>query len=135
MKYKVEILGDFMKQKLIAIPILCTVLLAGCSKTSPLLEKNKDYIGEWKSENSTLTIKKNGEAKYEQHHKTENKTSTSDIKTSSASNIKAPISQLDGQHLQIGQGDLSQDFKITKAPFQQEGKWHVILNNENYTKN
>ncbi len=123
-----------MKLKLFATAMLCTALLVGCSKPSPLLENNKDYIGEWKSENSTLTIHKNGDAKYEQHHKSEDKTSTSDIKTSSASNIKAPISQLDGQHLQIGQGELSQGFSISKAPFQQDGKWHVILNGENYTK-
>ncbi len=123
-----------MKIKLFATATLCTALLVGCSKPSPLLENNKDYIGEWKSENSTLTIHKNGDAKYEQHLKSENKTSTSDTKTSSVSDIKAPISQLDGQHLQIGQGNLSQDFTISKAPFKQDGKWHVILNGENYTK-
>ena len=123
-----------MKAKFFATSILCTALLIACSKTSPLLENNKSYIGEWKSDNSALTIDKDGVAQYKQHHKSENKTSNNDIKTSSASNIKAPISQLDGQHLKIGQGNLSQDFEITKAPFLQDGKWRIILNGTSYTK-
>lgn len=124
-----------MKLKLTVSSVLISiVLLSGCSKTNPLLENKQDYIGQWKNENNTLTIKKNGEAKYEHHVKTENKTATNDVKTATASNISAPITQFDAQHLQIGQGNLSQDFKITQAPFKQDGKWHLVLNGETYTK-
>lgn len=123
-----------MTLKSVASVSLCALALTACAKTSPLLEDKKDYIGEWKNDTSSLEIKKNGDAKYIQHLKNEDKTASSDIKTSSVSDIKAPITQFDTQHFQIGQGGLSKEFQITKAPYQQDGKWQIVLNGEVYTR-
>lgn len=113
---------------------LCTLALFGCGKTSPLLEKQQDFIGEWKNDHSTLNIEKDGNAKFSEQLRTEDKSAEQEIKTSSISDIKAPITQFDAQHFTIGDGTLSKQFKIDRAPFKQDGKWHVILNGQLYTK-
>ena len=33
-----------------------------------------------------------------------------------------------------GEGDLSKDFKINKAPYQQDNEWRLILDGEIYTR-
>lgn len=123
-----------MKYKAVLLATICSIGVVACGKTSPLLENNKEFIGQWKNETSTLTIEKDGNAKYMHHTKVENKTASSEIKASSTSDIKAPITEFDTHHFQVGQGELSQNFTITKAPYKQEGKWKVVLNNEVYTK-
>ncbi|MDM1246206.1 hypothetical protein HX005_02185 [Acinetobacter sp. R933-2] len=123
-----------MKIKIYGVILCSSLILFGCTKTDPLLEKNQNYIGEWKSENSTLEIKKNGEIKFSQHLHSEQKNASSDMKSSTISNIKAPLTQLNQQHLHIGEGDLSKDFKINKAPYQQDNEWRLILDGEIYTR-
>lgn len=123
-----------MNYKKFMCATLCTLALFGCSKTSPLLEKQQDFIGQWKNDSSTLEIEKDGDAKFSEHLKAENKSASQDIKTSSVSDIKAPITQFDTQHFVIGDGTMSKEFKIDRAPFKQDGKWHVILNGQLYTK-
>ena len=122
-------------KKTIILATLCGIALLGCSKTSPLLENHKEFIGEWGNDNSTLVIKKDGEVQYKQHIKTEDKTASSTIKTSAMSDIKAPITEFDAQHFQVGQGSLSQNFSITQAPQQKDGKWQMVLNNQVYQRN
>jgi hypothetical protein len=124
-----------MKARTIILGSMLSLIIVGCSKTSPLLENQKDYIGKWKNDSSTLIIEKDGDAKYSQHLKAETKTTSSDISTSSLSNIKAPITALDAQHIQIGEGSMSKEFKVDKPPFEQDGKWKVILDGQVYTRN
>ena len=122
-------------KKTIFLATLCSIALLGCSKTSPLLENHKEFIGEWDNYNSMLIIKKDGEVEYKQHIKTEDQTASSTLKMSAMSNIKGPITQFDAQHFQVGQGSLSQNFNITQAPQQKNGKWQMVLNNQVYQRN
>ena len=124
-----------MKAKTIILGSMLSLTIAGCSKTSPLLENQKDYVGKWKNDSSTLIIERNGDAKYSQHLKTEAKTTSSDISTSTSSDIKASLTKLDAQHIQIGEGSMSKEFKVDKPPFEQDGKWKVILDGQIYTRN
>lgn len=123
-----------MKLKHITLPVMLCFTLIGCAKTNPLLEHHQDFVGEWKTESSTLQIEKNGDAKFVQQHKSEIKTAESDTKSSSISDIKAPLSALNNQHIAIGQGHFGKEFKVDKAPFKQDGKWQMILDGQTYTR-
>lgn len=81
-----------------------------------------------------MNIQKNGEIKFAQHLHSEQKNASGNMKSSTISNIKAPLTQLDQQHLQIGEGDLSKVFKINKAPYQQNNEWRLILDGEIYIR-
>ncbi|WP_111858955.1 hypothetical protein [Acinetobacter sp. CFCC 10889] len=124
-----------MKTTIYWVMLSSCIVLTACSKNSPLLENNKDYIGEWKNESSTLNIAQDGKVKFAEHIKSERKNASSDMKSSTISNINAPLTEFNTQYFQIGQGDLSKQFKINKAPFQQDGQWRVVLNGEVYMRN
>lgn len=113
---------------------LCVLSMSSCTKTSPLLESHLEYIGQWKNDTSSLKIDKSGQVKYVEHLEAEENLESQKIKTTAVSDIKAPITQFNQQHFQIGQGTLSKQFKIDRAPFKQNGKWRVIINGQLYTK-
>ncbi|WP_154650778.1 hypothetical protein [Acinetobacter gerneri] len=123
-----------MKIRALFFAIFCACFIVACSKTSPLLENNKDFIGVWKNETGTISIEKNGDARYSSHEKLENMTKDSDEKVSESSEIKAQITEFDSSHFRIGSGGFGKSFVINKAPYQDNGKWKVVLNDEEYVK-
>ena len=123
-----------MRYQNLLLASFCALSLASCTKTSPLLESHLEYVGQWKNETSSLKIDKSGQVKYVEHLEAEEKIESQKIKTSAVSDIKAPITQFNQHQFKIGQGALSKQFKIDRAPFQQNGKWRVIINGQLYTK-
>lgn len=123
-----------MNFKIMILIGMYTSILASCTKTSPLLENHLEFVGQWKNENSALKIDKNGQVKYVEHLEIIDQTASQNIKSSATSDIKAPITQFNQQQFQIGQGTLSRQFKIDRAPFKQNGKWRIIINGQLYTK-
>lgn len=123
-----------MKIQTLILAIFCSCFVVACTKTSPLLQDNKAYIGEWKNETGTLTIEKDGDAAFNSHEKLENMTKESSEKISESSEIKAQITEFDHSHFRIGSGGFGKSFVINKAPYQDDGKWKVVLNDEEYVK-
>ncbi|SPL68870.1 hypothetical protein [Acinetobacter stercoris] len=124
-----------MKIRNLFFSALCTLLIVACTKTSPYLQTNTDYIGQWENEVSILNINKNGEVKYSRQEKAETVSSHDDIKTSESSSIKAPITEFDSSHFRVGGAEgIGQNFVINKAPYQENGQWKMVLNDEEYTK-
>ncbi len=123
-----------MKIQTLILAIFCSCFIVACTKTSPLLQDKKDFIGEWKNETGTLSIERDGDASYSSHEKLENMTKDSDEKESESSEIKAQITEFDHSHFRIGSGGFGKSFVINKAPYQENGKWVVVLNDEEYVK-
>lgn len=113
---------------------MASLMFVGCSKTNPMLEQHPEYIGQWKSSHSSLVIEKTGQVDYRQNVTQEQKTPDRDLKYAAKSDLKASISDFNAQQFQIGQGEFSQVFKIDRAPYQMNQKWHMQLNGDVYTK-
>lgn len=123
-----------MKLPIISLTTLLGLVLLGCSQTAPLLEQHPAFIGTWQSDQNSLDIEKDGDVTFVQKQNTNSKTELGEIQSHSLSKMKAELSQLDSQHLVIGQGHFAQSFKIDRAPDQQAGKWQMVLDGIPYTR-
>ena len=105
--------------KFICLAIFLLVL-AGCSR--PLPQDKLDYAGLWKNDHITLYISRNGRVRYAKH---EGNTRTE---------INAPIKEFVGNSFEVGVGPFFTTFKVTKRPYQQDGKWKMEVDGQTLIK-
>ena len=118
----------------ILILTFISLMIVACTKTSPLLENNQNYIGQWKNDYSTLTIRQDGEVRWLKRSVAEEKNDQHSSKASSLVDMDTYILKLDQNVLEIGQGSLQKKFKIIKAPYQQDGEWKMVLDGDVFFK-
>ena len=97
----------------IAGVILLTALLACCGK--PVPQEKTAYVGEWQAKNMYLNITADGQVNYKRK---DGNTSTS---------INAPIKEFHGDDFDVGVGPMSTSFKVSKAPYQDNGQWRMVV--------
>ncbi|WP_343597441.1 hypothetical protein [Acinetobacter sp.] len=116
--------------------IICgaSLPLIACTQTNPLLTEKADMVGYWENPQHKLIILKDGQLKYIETEHQEVKTASLAEQSNYQSEIEAPITQLDNQHIQVGTGDFATSFKINKLPYQEQGKWKMIINGQIYIK-
>jgi hypothetical protein len=93
---------------------LCAaLLLSSCAK--PLPTNKKIYEGEWRSKHVLLVITAGGEVSYTFQ------------KGSMSKSINAPIKEFIGDDFVVGIGPLSTTFDVSRAPYQEDGEWKMIV--------
>ncbi|MEI8665125.1 hypothetical protein P4S81_09780 [Pseudoalteromonas sp. B28] len=96
------------------IVILFSVFtLLGCSK--PLPENKLPYVGEWQSKEMYLLILADGTVSYKR------------LKNGGSTSINAPLKEFVGDDFIVGLAFFTTTFDVTKAPYQEEGKWFMIV--------
>ena len=93
---------------------LLLVALGGCS-SEPLPADKKDYAGEWKGSGITLQIFPDGIIDYKK------------VRGSSKTTINAPIKEFEDDNFIVGVWILTTTFVVQKTPFQEGGRWAMVV--------
>ncbi|TWP30012.1 hypothetical protein ETU08_05485 [Apibacter muscae] len=114
-------------QKLITIGLLSLGFILIACKNLKGIEFPSDktnYVGTWICQDPeiVLSIKKNGSVKYS-------------FKDGSLSkSIEAPIQQFDSNDFVVGALGITTKFKVSKTPYQENGKWKIVVDERILTK-
>lgn len=95
---------------------LITLFLSACAK--PLAENQRNYIGTWKNDDSSIQLKISAEGYLKYSHQ--------NMRFNTA--ISGPIHTFEGNHIQVGFGPFSSDFIISQAPYlNNDGTWSMRI--------
>jgi hypothetical protein len=92
--------------------ILCLVL-AACAE--PLPQSRKSYVGEWIGPEIRLEIGADGRVVYARRE--------GNVTTS----IEAPIQRFEGDSFVVGFAFMTTTFVVTRAPYQNAGRWLMVV--------
>lgn len=95
------------------LPVLLVLLLAACSE--PLPTDKYNYAGEWRGEAVYLLITMDGSVSYKR------------LKGGVTTTINAPLKRFDGDNFEVGVGPMTTTFVVSKAPYQDEGRWKMVV--------
>jgi hypothetical protein len=90
-----------------------TALLIGCGQ--PLPADKSDYVGEWRGQDMSLRITKDGQVEYRRRTGGGNTT------------VKAPIQRFEGDNFVVGVGPFNTTFVVAKPPHLDGGVWKMTV--------
>jgi len=102
------------------IAALAVLLLAACAK--PLPPDKASYAGEWQSPAMYLLITKDGSLRYKR------------LKGGASVSVEAPIKEFQGNNIVAGVGPMATTFVVSKTPYQDGGKWKMVVDDEELTR-
>ena len=123
-----------MNLKLFLLAPLCAIAISACTQNNPLLKDHENFVGTWKNDHSELVIKASGDVNYQHKEHTEKQVADETFSGMSSASLKAKISHFDSQSFSVGEGTMVKQFKIDQAPHLAQGKWQMIVNGEQYTR-
>lgn len=104
----------------IIIPLLLICTLLGCGKPVPADKSN--YVGEWQRDLTYIQITKEGAVRYRKKQGNVRKS------------IDGPLKGFVGDNFEVGVGPLAATFVVSKPPYQVDGKWKMVVDDEELTK-
>jgi hypothetical protein len=105
-----------------AIPaiFLLPLFLYGCGK--PVPADKADYIGEWRAPAMYLLITQDGSVQYKR------------LKGGAERSITGPLQGFKGDDFSVGFLFLSTTFVVSKPPYQEGGRWKMVVDGVELTK-
>jgi hypothetical protein len=102
------------------VSLCAVILLFAC--TRPIPTEKSSYVDEWRSADMFLMIMPDGSLKYVR------------IKDKETTKINAPIKEFDGNNIVVGIGPATTTFVVNKPPYQDDGRWKMVVDNDLLTK-
>ena len=103
-----------------ALLLAALLALAGCSK--PVPPEKAAYVGEWQSPSMALVITQEGNVAYKR------------VKGSTTTSVNGPLRKFEGNNFVVGIPYLTTSFEVSKPPFQQDGRWKMVVDGVELTK-
>ena len=105
-----------------AIPtiLLLTLFLYGCGKPVPADKSN--YVGQWRAPGMYLLITKDGSVEYKRS------------KGGAETSISGPLQEFQGNNFTVGVWFISTTFVVSKPPYQEGGRWKMVVDGVELTK-
>lgn len=100
--------------------IINLVILSGCGES--LGEDKLDYVGVWKGGNELIEINEDGSVSYAK------------VRPNHTETVEGPIKEFTDEGFVVGYLFLTKKFKVDKPPYQENGKWKMVLNGIEMTK-
>ena len=79
-------------------------------------------MGEWHSASMALVITQEGRVAYKR------------VKGSSTTSVNGPIQKFEGNNFVVGIPYLATTFEVSKPPFEQGGRWKMVVDGVELTK-
>src|SRR5512147_756074 len=95
--------------------------LLGCAK--PVPPERGAYVGLWKSPGMSLLITRDGSVEYKR------------IKGGVTTSVSGPLQKFEGDDFHVGIAMLSTRFVVSRAPYQENGAWKMVVDGETLTRN
>ncbi len=110
-----------MNVRLIPAILLLTILLSGCG--TPVPADKADYVGAWSSPKMRLSISRDGTINYERHRGS----------TRTAID-NGPLQEFHGNDFSVGVWFISTTFVVSRPPYQEGGRWKMVVDGVELTK-
>lgn len=94
--------------------------LAACGE--PVPQEHKAYVGYWSSAQMTLLITADGRVAYKR------------VSGGMSWSIEAPIKRYEADGFTVGFGPFDTHFKVSKPPYQEGGKWKMVVDGVELTR-
>jgi hypothetical protein len=105
----------------IALPAAVLALaLLGCAK--PVPPERVAYVGLWRSPAMSLLITRDGSVEYKR------------IKGGVKTSVSGPLQSFEGDDFHVGIAMLSTRFAVSRAPYQENGAWKMVVDGETLTR-
>jgi hypothetical protein len=104
------------------ILVALVILFALCACSKPVPPEKSAYVGEWQQKNMYLLITQEGQLTYK---RVDGHTTTS---------MDVPIKRFDGDNIEAGIGPMSSVFVVSKPPYQDGGKWKMVVDGVELTR-
>ena len=104
----------------LTIALLLALLLPGCGK--PVPQERSAYVGEWQEKTMYLLITQDGSVSYKR------------IKGGVTTSVNGPLKDFDGDNFSAGIGPMSTTFVVSKPPYQDKGRWKMVVDGVELTK-
>ncbi len=94
--------------------------LAGCGK--PVPPEKSAYVGEWQEKTMYLLITQDGSVRYKR------------LKGGASTSVEGPLKGFNGNNFEVGIGPMATTFVVGKPPYQDGGKWKMVVDEVELTK-
>lgn len=108
------------KHALWLILLTATLALSACGMSVP--QGKSAYVGEWRAQTMELLITQNGSVVYKRS------------KGSATTSIKGPLRRFEGDNFVVGLPLISTSFQVSKPPYQEAGRWKMVVDGVELTK-
>jgi hypothetical protein len=109
-----------MRSLKLTTALLLALLLAGCGKPVPM--EKVDYVGEWQEKTMYLLITQDGTVSYKR------------VKGGTTTSVNGPLKAFEGNNFSVGIGPMSTTFTVSKPPYQEKGRWKMMVDGVELTK-
>ena len=107
-----------LKNLLLILPLMLALL--GCGK--PVPADKAAYVGEWRAAAMYLLITQDGSVAYKR------------LKGGVSTSVEGPLQGFKGNDFEVGVGPLTTTFVVSKPPYQEAGKWKMVVDDVALTK-
>jgi hypothetical protein len=108
------------KFALVALLVIAALTLSACG--NPVPPEKSAYVGEWRAQTMGLLITQDGSVVYKR------------IKGGVATSINGPLRGFEGDDFVVGFPFLSTRFEVSRAPYQEAGKWKMVVDGLELTR-
>ena len=109
-----------MNVRAIPLILLLTLFLSGCG--TPVPADKADYVGVWRSQEMVLSITQDGSIDYKRQ------------RGSAETSINGPLQEFQGDDFSVGVWFISTTFVVSKPPYQEDGRWKMVVDGVELTK-
>ena len=109
-----------MKRATMVFLLAATLMLSACGK--PVLPEKSAYVGEWRAQAMVLLITQDGSVAYKR------------MKGGTTTSVNGPLRQFEGDNFVVGVPLISTTFEVSRPPYQQGGKWKMVVDGVELTK-
>ena len=107
-----------VREILVIVPF--ALFLCSCGK--PVSADKAEYVGRWRAPGMDLLITQDGSVKYER------------LKGGMTTSISGPLQEFQGNDFSVGISFLSSTFVVSKPPYQEDGRWKMVVDGVELTK-
>lgn len=109
-----------MKRATMVFLLTATLMLSACGK--PVPPEKSAYVGEWRAQAMVLLITQDGSVAYKR------------MKGGTTTSVNGPLRQFEGDNFVVGVPLISTTFEVSRPPYQQGGKWKMVVDGVELTK-
>jgi len=102
------------------ILLVAALTLSACGQ--PVPPEKAAYVGEWRAPAMGLLITQDGSVAYKR------------LKAGVKTSAKGPIQRFEGDDFVVGVPLFSTTFEVSKPPYQEAGKWKMVVDGVELTK-
>ena len=102
------------------VPLAALLLLAACGK--PVPDDKADYVGDWRSQNMSLLLTKDGSVKYKR------------VDGNVTKSVDAGLRRFEGDNFVVGILFIETTFTVSKPPHQEAGAWKMTVDGVELTR-